>query len=484
MKLKDLAGILPTDGIAAADAEVTGVSSDSRKILPGMIFVAVAGSKANGAAFVADAVGRGASAIVAAKGEAFDAPKAPVFSVDDPRLALARIASRLFPRQPETMVAVTGTSGKTSVAAFTRQIWEQAGFAAASIGTTGVVAPGRNDYGQLTTPDPVELHRLLSELADAGVTHASMEASSHGLDQRRLDGVRLSAGGFTNLGRDHMDYHPTVEEYHQAKLRLFDTLLAKGAPAVIFADDPWSKPTIDAAKAAGLDVLTVGRHGDFLSLKRVEHERFRQRAEIEAGGVIHEVDLPLAGDFQIFNALVAAGLAIATGTPAATALGALEHLKGAPGRLDLVGTAANGAPVYVDYAHKPDALENVLTSVRPFTTGRVIVVFGCGGDRDRGKRPIMGEIAARLADVAIVTDDNPRSEVPETIRAAILAAAPDAIEIGDRRQAIGEAISMLQPGDTLIVAGKGHEEGQTIGAETFPFSDHEEVRRALREHAA
>jgi UDP-N-acetylmuramoyl-L-alanyl-D-glutamate--2,6-diaminopimelate ligase len=397
---------------------------------------------------------------------------------------LARIASRLFPRQPETMVAVTGTSGKTSVAAFTRQIWEQAGFAAASIGTTGVVAPGRNDYGQLTTPDPVELHRLLSELADAGVTHASMEASSHGLDQRRLDGVRLSAGGFTNLGRDHMDYHPTVEEYHQAKLRLFDTLLAKGAPAVIFADDPWSQPTIDAAKAAGLDVLTVGRHGDFLNLKRVEHERFRQRAEVEAGGIIHEVDLPLAGDFQIFNALVAAGLAIATGTPAATALGALEHLKGAPGRLDLVGTAANGAPVYVDYAHKPDALENVLTSVRPFTTGRVIVVFGCGGDRDRGKRPIMGEIAARLADVAIVTDDNPRSEVPETIRAAILAAAPDAIEVADRRKAIGEAISMLQPGDTLIVAGKGHEEGQTIGAETFPFSDHEEVRRALRERAA
>lgn len=484
MKLKDLAGILPTDGIAAVDAEVTGVSSDSRKILPGMIFVAVAGSKANGAAFVADAVRRGASAIVAAKGEAFDEPKAPVFSVDDPRLALARIASRLFPRQPETMVAVTGTSGKTSVAAFTRQIWEQAGFAAASIGTTGVVAPGRNDYGQLTTPDPVELHRLLSELADAGVTHASMEASSHGLDQRRLDGVRLSAGGFTNLGRDHMDYHPTVEEYHQAKLRLFDTLLAKGAPAVIFADDPWSKPTVDAAKAAGLDVLTVGRHGDFLNLKRVEHERFRQRAEIEADGIIHEVDLPLAGDFQIFNALVAAGLAIATGTPAATALGALEHLKGAPGRLDLVGTAANGAPVYVDYAHKPDALENVLTSVRPFTTGRVIVVFGCGGDRDRGKRPIMGEIAARLADVAIVTDDNPRSEVPETIRAAILAAAPDAIEIADRRQAIGEAVSMLQPGDTLIVAGKGHEEGQTIGAETFPFSDHEEVRKALRERAA
>ena len=379
---------------------------------------------------------------------------------------------------------MTGTSGKTSVAAFTRQIWEQAGYAAASIGTTGVVAPGRNDYGSLTTPDPVALHQLLRELAEAGVTHASMEASSHGLDQRRLDGVKLAAGGFTNLGRDHMDYHPTVEDYHRAKLRLFDTLLSKGAPAVIFADDPWSAPTVKAAQAAGLKVLTVGRHGDFLKLKRVEHERHRQRAEVEADGVLYEIDLPLAGDFQIANALVSAGLAISTGTPVAKALMALEKLQGAPGRLDLVGATANGAPVYVDYAHKPDALENVLAAVRPFTTGRVIVVFGCGGDRDRGKRPIMGEIATRLADVVIVTDDNPRSEVPETIRAAILAAAPGAIEIGDRRRAIHEAVAMLKAGDTLIVAGKGHEEGQTIGAETFPFSDHEEVRSALRERAA
>jgi UDP-N-acetylmuramoyl-L-alanyl-D-glutamate--2,6-diaminopimelate ligase len=480
MKLKDLAGILPADGVYA-DAEVTGVSSDSRKVQPGGIFVALAGSKADGASFAADAARRGAAAIVAAKGAQVDASPAPVISVDDPRLALAKIAARLSPRQPETMVAVTGTSGKTSVAAFTRQIWEQAGHAAASIGTTGVVAPGRNDYGELTTPDPVKLHALLTELADAGVTHASMEASSHGLDQRRLDGVRLAAAGFTNLGRDHMDYHPSMEEYHRAKLRLFDTLLPRGAPAVIFADDPWSEPTARAAKAAGLKVLTVGRHGDFLTLKRVEHERFRQRAEIEAEGRIHEVELPLAGDFQIFNALVAAGLAAATGTTVEMALGALEHLKGAPGRLDLVGTAANGAPVYVDYAHKPDALENVLASVRPFTTGRVIVVFGCGGDRDRGKRPIMGEIATRLADVTIITDDNPRSEVPETIRAAILAAAPGAIEIGDRRQAIREGVSMLHAGDTLIVAGKGHEEGQTIGDRTLPFSDHEEVRTALRE---
>ncbi|WP_027141644.1 UDP-N-acetylmuramoyl-L-alanyl-D-glutamate--2,6-diaminopimelate ligase [Mesorhizobium sp. WSM3626] len=482
MKLKDLAGILPVEGTASADLEVSGISSDSRQVKPGVLFFALAGTRADGASYAADAARRGAAAIVA--GSALADLPVPVLAVDDPRLALALSAARYFGIQPQTMVAVTGTSGKTSVAAFTRQIWEQAGYAAASIGTTGVVAPGRNEYGSLTTPDPVALHQLLRELADAGVTHASMEASSHGLDQRRLDGVKLSAGGFTNLGRDHMDYHPTIEDYHRAKLRLFDTLLPKGAPAVVFADDPWSEPTIKAARAAGLDVLTVGRHGDFLKLKRVEHERHRQRAEVEADGVIHEIDLPLAGDFQIANALVSAGLAISTGTPVAKALAALEKLKGAPGRLDLVGTTASGAPVYVDYAHKPDALENVLSSVRPFTTGRVMVVFGCGGDRDRGKRPIMGEIATRLADVVIVTDDNPRSEVPETIRAAILAAAPGAIEIGDRRKAIHEAVGMLHAGDTLIVAGKGHEEGQTIGSETLHFSDHEEVRAALRERAA
>ncbi|WP_027057939.1 UDP-N-acetylmuramoyl-L-alanyl-D-glutamate--2,6-diaminopimelate ligase [Mesorhizobium loti] len=484
MKLRDLAGILPVEGTASADLEVTGISSDSRQVKPGVVFFALAGTKADGSAYAADAARRGAVAIVTSKGSSAAGLQVPVLAVDDPRLALALSASSFFGKQPEIMVAVTGTSGKTSVAAFTRQIWEQAGYAAASIGTTGVVAPGRNEYGSLTTPDPVALHQLLRELADAGVTHASMEASSHGLDQRRLDGVKLAAGGFTNLGRDHMDYHPTVEDYHRAKLRLFDTLLPKGAPAVIFADDPWSVPTIKAAQAAGLKVLTVGRRGDFLRLKRVEHERHRQRAEVDADGVLYEIDLPLAGDFQISNALVSAGLAISTGTPVAKALAALEKLKGAPGRLDLVGTTASGAPVYVDYAHKPDALENVLASVRPFTTGRVMVVFGCGGDRDRGKRPIMGEIASRLADVVIVTDDNPRSEVPETIRAAILAAAPGAIEIGDRRKAIHEAVAMLHAGDTLIVAGKGHEEGQTIGSQTLHFSDHEEVRDALRERAA
>ncbi|QPC88206.1 UDP-N-acetylmuramoyl-L-alanyl-D-glutamate--2,6-diaminopimelate ligase [Mesorhizobium sp. NBSH29] len=481
MKLGDFSEVLPVEREELGSVAVSAIASDSRQVTEGTLFFALPGSRADGATYAAAAVQRGAVAIVAAKGALREALSIPVIEVDDPRRALALSAARFFGSQPKSMVAVTGTSGKTSVAAFTRQIWEWAGSPAASIGTTGVMAPGRNEYGSLTTPDPIALHRLLAELAEEGVSHAAMEASSHGLDQRRLDGVKLAAGGFTNLGRDHMDYHPTIEHYHASKLRLFDTLLEKGAPAVIFADDPWSEPTIEAAKDAGLNVMTVGRKGSFLRLKRVEHERFRQRAEIEAEGLIHEIVLPLAGDFQIYNALVAAGLAIATGVPVTTALVALEKLKGASGRLELVGSTAQGAPVYVDYAHKPDALENVLTSVRPFTTGRVIVVFGCGGDRDRGKRPIMGEIAVRLADVVIVTDDNPRSEDPTDVRAAIIAAAPGAIEIGDRREAIRHAVSLLHPGDTLIVAGKGHEEGQTIGAETLPFSDHYEVRLALEE---
>ena len=480
MKISDLTGPEIELPSAAASTDVSGIASDSRKVKPGDLFVALSGTKADGSAFVADAVSRGAAAVVVAEGASV-AASVPVIPVAEPRRFLALAAARFYGRQPETMVAVTGTAGKTSVASFTRQIWAHAGHAAAMIGTTGVVAPGRNDYGSLTTPDPVSLHALLGELADAGVTHAAMEASSHGLDQSRLDGVKLAAAAFTNLGRDHMDYHPTVEHYMASKMRLFDTLLPKGLPAVIYADDEWSGIAIDTARKAGLDVRTVGRKGDFLALKRVEHFRHKQTAEIHIGDDIHEVHIPLAGDFQVANALVAVGLAISTGVPAAVAMAALEKLIGASGRLELVGHARNGALAYVDYAHKPDALENVLTSVRPFTTGRVIVVFGCGGDRDKGKRPIMGEIATRLADVVIVTDDNPRSEVPGVIRSEIMAAAKGAAEIGDRAEAIRSAVQMLQSGDTLIVAGKGHEEGQTVGSVTLPFSDHAELRKALEE---
>ncbi len=481
MKISDLAGTeIPDLDAAVASAAIGGISADSRKVSPGDLFVALHGSKADGAAYVTDAVARGAVAVVTGRG-ANVAASVPVLAVDEPRRFLALAAARFFARQPETMVAVTGTAGKTSVASFTRQIWAHAGHAAAMIGTTGVTAPGREDYGSLTTPDPVSLHRLLAELADAGVTHAAMEASSHGLDQSRLDGVRLSAGAFTNLGRDHMDYHPTVEHYLAAKMRLFDTLLPKGAPAVIFSDDEWSKAATEAAARAGLDVRTVGRKGDYISLKRVEHFRHKQMAEVHVGDDIYEVHIPLAGDFQIANALVAAGLAMSTGVAARDAMAALGHLVGASGRLELVGHTKAGALAYVDYAHKPDALENVLSSVRPFTSGRIIVVFGCGGDRDKGKRPIMGEIATRLADVVIVTDDNPRSEVPEVIRSEIMAAARGATEIGDRAEAIRAAVAMLSAGDTLIVAGKGHEEGQTIGSVTLPFSDHAELRKALEE---
>ncbi|MBR0555081.1 UDP-N-acetylmuramoyl-L-alanyl-D-glutamate--2,6-diaminopimelate ligase [Ciceribacter sp. L1K23] len=481
MKLTDLASDLaPLETLpaGAGGLEVAGLTADSRKVTPGALFVALSGSKADGAAYVADAVSRGAVAVVA--GHAVDAD-VPVIVVDNPRRFLALAAARFFGAQPQTMVAVTGTAGKTSVASFTRQTWAAAGLAAAQIGTTGVISPTREEYGSLTTPDPVALQKLLSELAAEGVTHAAMEASSHGLDQSRLDGVKLAAGAFTNLGRDHMDYHPTIEDYMAAKMRLFDTLLPKGAPAVIFSDDPWSAEAIRVAKASGLDVRTVGRAGGYLTLKRVEHFRHKQVAEVHAGSDIFEVHIPLAGDFQIANALVSAGLAISTGVPAAKALKALEHLKGAAGRLELVGHTKNGALAYVDYAHKPDALKNVLESVRPFTTGRVIVVFGCGGDRDKGKRPIMGEIACRLADVVIVTDDNPRSEEPATIRSEIMAATNGATEIGDRAEAIRTAVSMLSSGDTLIVAGKGHEEGQTVGSVTLPFSDHAELTKALEE---
>jgi len=481
MKLSQLAEDLAT-GQTTSDPDIAGLCVDSRETGAGFLFAALAGSRADGARFVADAEARGAAAILAGEGAAIDTTL-PVLRAADPRRAIALMAARFHAAQPEHVVAITGTAGKTSIATFTRQIWARCGHAAASVGTTGVVSPSRDEYGSLTTPDPIALMRLMAELAGEGVTHAAMEASSHGIDQRRLDGVRLAAAAFSNLGHDHLDYHPDIESYFAAKMRLFTTLLPKGAPAVIFADDRWSGRAIEVATSVGAKVMTVGRGGNFLALKRLELERQRQIAEIEAEGRIHRVVLPLAGEFQMANALVAAGLAIATGVATADALAALEHLKGAAGRLDLAGTTADGAPIFVDYAHKPEALENVLAAVRPFTTGRVLVVIGCGGDRDRAKRPMMGEIAARLADIVIVTDDNPRSEEPAAIRAEIMAAADGAREIGDRRAAIREAVASARTGDTVVIAGKGHEVGQTVAGITHHFSDHEEVRAALTEAA-
>ena len=477
MRLADLSdlGAVPP----GADASFERIVVDSREGGPNTLFAAMPGTKVDGLSFAERAVRGGAVAVLAGENAPDEVAGAPVLRCADPRRALALAAARLHPRQPETIVAVTGTAGKTSVASFARQIWQRSGTAAAMIGTTGVVAPGRESYGSLTTPDPVALHELLDDLAGEGVAACAMEASSHGLDQRRLDGVRLAAGGFTNLGRDHMDYHPTMEHYLASKLRLFDTLLEGGQPAVVNADDEYSPPVVEACERRGLHTLSVGRRGAFLAVKRVEQEQFRQIAEVDHGGRTHRVELPLAGEFQLSNALVAAGLAIATGTDAQTALGALADLRGASGRLDLAGKSARGAPVYVDYAHKPDALENVLKALRPYTTGRLVVVFGCGGDRDRGKRPIMGGIAARLADAVIVTDDNPRSEEPAAIRAAILAEAGGATEIADRGEAIRHAVGLLGRGDTLVIAGKGHEEGQIVGETTLPFSDHAVAREAL-----
>lgn len=482
MKLGDLDIILGSSALDSSEAEdinITAISCDSRTIKSGGLFFALSGSHQDGARYAKDAVEGGAVAIVAEQDAELPALGVPIFKSDNPRLTLAQTAARFFQSQPEKIVAVTGTAGKTSVASFAQQIWTKLGTKAAMIGTTGVTSPSRNDYGSLTTPDPVALHALLSELSDDGVSHCAMEASSHGLDQYRLDGVELCAAAFTNLGRDHMDYHPHIEHYFNAKMALFERVLPRGKAAVIFSDDEWSEKATKRARQAGHDVLTVGAQGDFLTVKRVEQMRFSQRAEIYANGEIFEVELLLAGAFQLANALVAAGLVISAGADMRAVLTCLSHLRGAKGRLDLVGHAKSGAPVYVDYAHKPEALTHVLKAVRPFTSGRIILVFGCGGDRDQGKRPIMGEIAHRLADIVIVTDDNPRTEDAKTIRKQILQKSPNSLEIADRSQAISDAIEMLREGDSLIIAGKGHEHGQIVGDQVLPFSDHEEARLAL-----
>ncbi|GAA5094725.1 UDP-N-acetylmuramoyl-L-alanyl-D-glutamate--2,6-diaminopimelate ligase [Bartonella acomydis] len=461
--------------------EITGITADSRQVLPGYVFVAVKGNQGDGKDYINDALKRGAQAIVTDCSVVVEDLSVPLLRVDNVRHSLAVAAARFYGSQPETIVAVTGTSGKTSVVSFLRQIWSYVGLCAASIGTVGIVSPHRNDYGSLTTPDPVILQRLLCEIAHEGVTHVALEASSHGLDQCRLDGVHLTAGAFTNLGRDHLDYHKCVEDYLRAKMTLFETLLPQDAPALIFADDVYSQKVIDIVTKARRQVFTIGRKGQFITINRVEHQRSKQCVECRVENNIYIFELPLAGDFQVTNALMAAGLAIATGLSPDKVFHSLESLQGAPGRLELVGKTENNAPVYIDYAHKPEALEQVLLSVRPFTQGRLILVFGCGGDRDKGKRPLMGKIAENKADIVIVTDDNPRTEVPEKIRQEILQAVPKAIEIADRGEAITYAIGLLRAGDTLIIAGKGHENGQIIGQKTHPFSDRLKAIHALQE---
>jgi UDP-N-acetylmuramoyl-L-alanyl-D-glutamate--2,6-diaminopimelate ligase len=462
---------------------IAGLSADSRAVKPGFLFVAVPGTKADGLAYVPAALAAGAVAVMAERAPAQLPDGVALVLVPNVRRALALAAARFYPRQPATIAAVTGTSGKTSVAAFTRHIWATLGQRAASIGTVGVVTPEQEIYGSLTTPDPVELHRTLDELAGNGIIHLALEASSHGLDQHRLDGVRVAIASFTNLTRDHLDYHPTLEAYLAAKLVLFERIVRPDGAAVVAADTPEAATVVAAARRRGLTVLTVGRNGDGIRLLDAAIDGFAQRLRLAHAGRTYNVRLPLVGAFQVENALVAAGQAIAAGGEPAAVFAALEHLVGAKGRLELVGRQ-RGAPIFVDYAHKPDALAKAIAALRPYAKGRLVVVFGAGGDRDHGKRPLMGAIAAENADRVIVTDDNPRSEEPAKIRAAILAAAPGAIEIGDRREAIRRSVAELQAGDVLLIAGKGHETGQIVGKQTLPFSDHAAVAAALEENAA
>lgn len=463
------------------DLDIAGVTADSRDVREAYAFFAVPGHAGDGLAYAADARARGARVIVAPRAAEVGLP---LVVVADVRAALARAAARFFPRQPDIVAAVTGTSGKSSVVDFLRQIWLTLGRDAASLGTIGIVDKSSAHYGSLTTPGPVALHQSLDALAARGVTHLAMEASSLGIDQRRLDGVRLTVGAFTNFSRDHLDHHRDLEEYFVAKMRLFDTLLAPGRTAVIDADSSVAARVIEICEKHGLTIFDVGEKGRAISLLEAKADALGSQLRLRCGDETFAVALPLSGAFQISNALVAAGMAIACGEEPAQVFAALEKLRGAPGRLEFIGARA-GAPVFVDYAHKPDALDKVLAALRPLAKGRLIVVFGAGGDRDRGKRPLMGEIAARAADVVVVTDDNPRSEEPASIRAAILEAArgvgaAQVHEIGDRAAAIRAAVSWLRAGDALVVAGKGHETGQIIGDQVLPFSDRAAVEAALQ----
>jgi UDP-N-acetylmuramoyl-L-alanyl-D-glutamate--2,6-diaminopimelate ligase len=479
LRLTDLMRATHAIGNAPDSIEITGLTADSRAVLPGYLFAALPGGKVSGVDFIADAESLGAAAVLAPVGTA--KPGIPLIESAQPRRLFAQMAAAFYDRQPETVVAVTGTSGKSSTVAFARQIWAGLGKSSASIGTVGIDSDPIQRYGALTTADPAQLHADLAALADAGVTCAAMEASSHGLDQFRLDGVTLKAAGFTSFGRDHLDYHATTGSYFEAKLRLFTEVLAPDGVAVLNADIPEYARLAEAAKAAGHRVISYGVHGHDLRIENRTATATGQSVTLRIDGVSREIAFPLAGAFQLMNALCALGLVMASGDENADRLiAALEALHGVRGRLEHVATLANGASIYVDYAHKPDALVAILEALRPHAQ-RLVVAFGCGGDRDPGKRPLMGEIAARLADIVIVTDDNPRSEDPAAIRAAVMAGAPGALEIGDRAEAIAAGIKSLQPGDIFVIAGKGHEQGQIIGDTIRPFDDATVARQAVAE---
>ncbi|MCR6673880.1 UDP-N-acetylmuramoyl-L-alanyl-D-glutamate--2,6-diaminopimelate ligase [Devosia ginsengisoli] len=473
-QLLEGSGARPKKGLGA----VFGLNSDSRRIEPGDIFFALPGANVHGNQFVPDAVKRGALAVISDTAPVGD-PGVPVIIVKDVRAAYARAASRIFEPQPEITVAVTGTNGKTSVASFVRQIWHYAGIAGASVGTLGVDTATRHIDGSLTTPDSRTLHQSMRALKAQGINHVALEASSHGLDQRRLDGIHFEAVAFTNLSRDHLDYHADMDAYRNAKLRLFTDLLVDGGAAIVNVDDPEYEPFMFAALGASATLLTVGREGAYIEVLGIKPEGYGQRVEVRHVGEKMSFHLPLTGEFQVSNAIVAAALAMSSGVDKAQAFPALSELVGAKGRLELVAEH-NGAAVFIDYSHTPDALRTALEALRPYATNKLIVVFGCGGDRDKGKRPQMGAIASELADDVIVTDDNPRTENAATIRAEILAAAKGAREIGDRKTAISEAVKGLKSGDVLLVAGKGHEDYQIVGTTKTHFSDHEVVAEAIK----
>ena len=461
--------------------EITGLTADSREVRPGMLFAALPGSRADGRDFIDDAVARGAAAVLGDPSLAGRAPGVPLILDQNPRRRLALMAAGWFERQPGCVVAVTGTNGKTSVAGFTRQIWTALGLQAGSLGTLGLEAPGVRRPGNLTTPDPVQLHALLAEVAAAGIDHLALEASSHGLDQHRLDGVRLVAAAFTNLSRDHFDYHGSFAEYLAAKRRLFSELLPPEGTAVLNADQPEYASLAEVCRGRGIGVLDYGRRGERLRLRAQAPDAEGQESQFTLDDHSYRVRLGLVGAFQAANVLAALGLVVACGADREAAVGTLPGLRGVRGRLERIPGHPAGAQVFVDYAHTPDALEQALAALRPHAAGRLAVLFGCGGDRDPGKRAEMGRIAAARADRVIVTDDNPRSEQPAAIRRAILAGCPGAAEVGDRREAIRMAVAELRAGDVLLVAGKGHESGQIVGDRVLPFDDATEVRAALAE---
>lgn len=461
------------------DPVITGLSADSREIGPGFLFAALPGVEVDGANFIEGAIKAGAAAVLTHEGFDGSLPEGiALIRVKEPRLLLAVIAARFFSPQPLHSVAVTGTNGKTSVASFVRQIWQSVGLSGASLGTVGIVSPFGTQKLAHTTPDPVVLHKALCELAVQGIDHVCVEASSHGLQQRRLDGMRFEAAGFTNITRDHLDYHKTFEAYFQEKQRLFTDLLVPGGVAVVAADAPGADEIVSLCKSHHIETLRVGKAGDYFTISDLSLDGFAQIIHIEHPQGQTKIRLPLVGDFQVANSLVAAGLVVAGGVDPALALAALEGLSGATGRLEVVGCKGT-SPIFVDYAHTPDALGRAIEALLPYKTRRLIVIFGCGGDRDKGKRPEMGAVAESLADLIIVTDDNPRSEVAAAIRAEILAAAPGAIEIGDRLAAIKAGVDALGEGDVLLVAGKGHETGQIVGDKILPFSDHDAVKEVL-----